>query len=302
MLQNNPSIRNWYYDSVMQLTCTAKFLHGFTTPQLNIEKSSWEDNPHLQKVYYPMQYLKGHCVTVIKNLIDDGFYVNYNRVDDYYIPGKTWYKQRHFSHDGLICGYDQADKSFMLYAYDNNWIYRKFKTTQSGFSAGRASMFRQDRYGMICGIKPCNEEVLFNADVAVNNIRKYLKQTPLTAGKPDRIISGYSVQEYLLEYLKFIQNGDIPHERVDKRILRLIWEHKRAMTERLKMIEQCHGFNNLISSEYQLLASEMDTLRMLYASYCLRQRSSLLPIIRTRLMNVQSKEFELLTKLIEKER
>ena len=36
-LVNNPSIRNWYLNQVMILTCTRKFLNGFTTPQIRMQ-------------------------------------------------------------------------------------------------------------------------------------------------------------------------------------------------------------------------------------------------------------------------
>ena len=49
VLINNPSIRNWYLNQVMILTCTRKFLNGFTTPEIGMAESSWNANPYFDK-------------------------------------------------------------------------------------------------------------------------------------------------------------------------------------------------------------------------------------------------------------
>ena len=77
-----------------------------------------------------MQFMKGYIHPLIRNLLDAGYYVCFVGVDDYYVKGKSWYKERHVNHDGAICGYNQEDKTYCLYSYDSNWVYRKFWTTQ----------------------------------------------------------------------------------------------------------------------------------------------------------------------------
>ena len=60
ILVNNPSIRNWYLNQVMILTCTRKFLNGFTTPEIGMAESSWNSNPYFDKKWYGMQFMEGH--------------------------------------------------------------------------------------------------------------------------------------------------------------------------------------------------------------------------------------------------
>ncbi len=67
-------------------------------------------------------------------------------------------KKRHFNHDGLIHGYNQNDKTFRIYAYDESFIYRSFDTGQRHFNEGRKAMFDKGTYGYICGIKPKDEK------------------------------------------------------------------------------------------------------------------------------------------------
>ena len=112
VLTANPSIKNWYLSQIFMIYCTRKFLSGYTTPQLNIHAAEFLHNPYLERKKFFMRDLKGCINTVIKNLLDNGFYVYFMGVDDYYIEGKTFYKEKHFEHDGLICGYDSKNKTF----------------------------------------------------------------------------------------------------------------------------------------------------------------------------------------------
>ena len=146
-LCNNPSIKNAILNESIVLTCTRKFLNGFTTPEINIEKSSWLDSAHLDKQVFTLRYLDGQVNYVIRRLLDEGYYVYFSGIDDYYIKGKSWYHEIHHCHDGCICGYDQSEKTYCIYAYDQNWIYKKFWTTQASFNRGRESSFKRGVYG-----------------------------------------------------------------------------------------------------------------------------------------------------------
>ena len=77
-----------------------------------------------------MRFIKGYVHPIIREFINNGYYVFYWGIDDYYLEGKSFYKERHFNHDGLICGYDQNNKTYQIYAYDQKWIYRQFDVKQ----------------------------------------------------------------------------------------------------------------------------------------------------------------------------
>ncbi len=69
------------------------------------------DDPCLEKICYPVRFLNGHLHSLIHNLVDAGYFVYFFGVDDYYVPGKSWYRERHFDHDGMIFGYDQENEN-----------------------------------------------------------------------------------------------------------------------------------------------------------------------------------------------
>ncbi|MBO5968525.1 MAG: hypothetical protein J6S14_08525 [Clostridia bacterium] len=296
---NNPSIRNYYMNRVLLLTCTRRFLNGLTTPQIGIIESCWSENPYIEKKYYNMQFLEGYVHYVIRNLIDEGYYVCFSGIDDYYVKGKSWYHERHFSHDGCICGYDQENKSYCIYAYDENWIYQKFWTPQKAFDEGRRAQFKKGEFGDICGIKPQNVEVVFSPETALRKIGVYLDSTmekyPETEeGK----VVGIVVHDYISKYVGKLYDGSIPYEKMDRRVFRMIWEHKKAMLQRIKLIEVELSIGNNISNEYEKVVREADNARLLYAAHHMRRRDSVLPIIQKKLFFIKALEEELLENLL----
>ena len=301
ILVNNPSIRNWHFNQVMILTCSRKFLNGFTSPEIAIAESSWTKNPYFDKKTYDMRFLKGYTHYVIKNLLDEGYYVCFIGLDDYYIEGKSWYHEKHFPHDGCICGYNEEDKTYCLYSYDKSWIYRKFWTSQKSFDAGMKAMFKSGKYNNIYGLKPKNEQVSFSSDIALRKIKEYLdssfeKYPPTEEGK----VYGNVVHDYIAKYVEKLHDGSIPYEKMDRRVLRMIWEHKKVMRARIELIEQDLSLGNEISTAYIGIVKEADDARMLYATHHMKRRDSLLPIISKKLISIKECECELLTTLINK--
>ena len=80
----------------------------------------------------------------------------------------------------------------------------------------------------------------------------------------------------------------------------MIWEHKKTMLQRIKLIEISLSFDNSISEAYKEVVRESDNCRMLYASHHFRQRNSILPIIQKKLLTLKSQEKKLLEELLEK--
>lgn len=299
VIENNKSLRNWHLNQTMNLTCNRKFLHGYTSPQVNVVDSGWNNNSHFIKVLISTQFTKGYINPIVRELLDKGFYVTFEGVDDYYVKGKSWYRERHFNHDGLICGYDQNDKTYCIYAYDSNWVYRKFWVSQKDFNAGRVSMIKRGTFGTFCGLKVKDDKYNFSPKIATDKIKEYLdsnlEKYPF---EEDGEVYGIVVHKYIAEYLTKLYEREIPYERMDRRVFRLIWEHKKVMLERIEKIEENLLLNNEISKKYKPLVSEADTMRMLYASHHMKRRDSLLPIIKNKLLKLMDDEKKLLTALV----
>ena len=301
IIANNPTIRNYYLNEAIRLRCSRKFLNGYTSPEITVEKTSWYASPYLEKLSVPTRFTAGHTNSIIRQMLDEGYYVAFNGVDDYYVQGKSFYKERHFLHDGLICGYNQENKTFCIYAYDQNWILQKFWTPQVSFNAGCRAMQKQGVYCTIYALKVKPDQISFSPQTVCSKIKGYLYSSmenyPLDG---EGNVYGLVVHEYIAEYVTKLYNGDIPYERMDRRVFRLIWEHKKAMLERIILIEQSLNMDNSISEKYKPLVMEAEAMRMLYASHKIKRRDAVLPVIRNKLLSIMENEKVLLTMLTKK--
>ena len=299
IIANNPTIRNWYLNEHMSLACSRKFLKGYTTPEITIPGTSWSECPYFETIGVSSRFLGGHVNKAIRGMLDEGYYIVFMNIDDYYVEGKSWYKKRHFNHDGMICGYDQDNKTYCLYSYDSNWIYRKFWTSQRSFNKSRVVMEKQGMFPHFFAVKATEEKVPFLPRSVYAKLGEYLdsnlEKYPFDG---EGSISGIVVHAFMAEYVAKLYSGDIPYERTDRRVFRLIWEHKKAMMERIQLVEMKLGLSDTISKEYAEVVNEANTIRMLYASHILRRRDSVLPIMQKKLLLLMEKERELLTQLL----
>lgn len=303
IIANNPSIRNWLLNEVVILKCTRKFLSGFTSPGITVKDSSWIKNPYLQIYRLSLRFTKGYMNPIIRGMLEQGYYVAFRNVDDFYIPGKTWYRERHFAHDGLICGYNQNDKTFCVYAYDSNWVYRKFWTPQKAFNRGCAAMMHLEEAPGILAIKPKTDQIAFSPEIACERIIEYLDSSfekyPMEG---EGEVFGIVVHAYIAEYVTKLYDGSIPYERMDRRVFRMIWEHKKAMLERMQAMEQLLNIDNTYSEKYKTVVAESNLMRMMYASHHMKRRDSVLPTIRNKLLDLMETERKLLTEFTGKVR
>ena len=302
VLHSNPSVRNWYMNEIFILRCTTKFLKGeYSSPQIHLLGSTHYANPYLEKIVYPMKYAKGYINSIIKELLNDGYYVCFLDIDDYYLEGKSWYKQRHIPHDGMIFGYDNERKIYNILSYDENWLFRPFEVSQRSFEKGRKSMFERGRYGKIIGLKPKNETVAFDAQKVVEKLSEYLTVSSAVSSQTGvEMTVGIAVHDVIAKYIEMHIDGSIPYEKLDRRVFRLIWEHKQMMLERLKITENALGLDSSVSEAYSALVADSDRMRMLYALHHAKRRDSVLPTIRNMLIKLRNTEEKLLFEFIEK--
>ena len=299
IIADNLNIRNWYLNQAIQLNCDRGFLYGKFSPDIEVTGSSIWENPYIEKKRFWVKYLGSAVNTVIRNLIDSGYYVYYLGVDDYYVEGKTWYHERHLNHDGLICGYDQNKKTYKIFAYDKSWIYRVFETPQKGFNEGQKAEAAKGNYGILWAVKSISRDIVLEPSVICSKIKEYLNSS-LDMYPPyinDRVY-GVAVYDYLAMYLNKLIDGSIPYEMLDRRVFRLIWEHKKVMYERICAVEHLLKLGHTLSVQYEDIVKISDNIRMMYASYHTKKRDGILSVIRDKLISMKKEEVALLNDFI----
>ena len=291
VIYNNPSIRNRYINDLIMIQCSTKFLSGYTTPKLNVTNSSFMFNPYLEIKEMHMSFFNGYTNRIIHQIIDRGYYVVCWGIDDFYIEGKSWFQEKHFIHDLMIYGYDDENKTFSMLAYDKNWKFAPFKAPQKSFEKGRRSAFKQNKFGYIWAVKPLQKTVEIDPVKIHDSIARYLYHVFDDQNPAEKEwIWGIDTHIYLCMYLDKLMDGSIPYERMDSRIFRLIWEYEKLMLERIKTLEDMFDFSGMFSEDYKKIVKYADDIRMLYASYHMRRRDSILPKIKKNLENLYKEE------------
>ena len=304
MIMQNPTIYNWLLNNTASIECTKRFLKGFSSPEVVIPNSTLYDVPYIEDWWMPCKFFEGHVHGIIRNALDRGYYVTFSHIDDYYIPGKTWYKERHFAHDGLICGYDQEKKTYSIFAYDKSWVYRTFEIPQSSFIKGMYSGISMGLDTNIRGIKAKRDIIELEPETIYKNIKLYLnndiKSNPIDT---DEKVKGSAVHNYLYMYLDMLSKGEIKAEYADRRILRFVWEHKKCMFDRIRAVENYYHANHKLSVSYKNVVNKSDKARLLYAMFITNNKKEILESVKMLLKDFYEEERKILDEfLIEIER
>ena len=299
--KENATSDNWFYNNTVDWKCSRKFLHGFTTPEMCLHTGSIWSVPFLEKSGITTRFVRRCAVELIKTMLDDGYYVAFSGVDDYYVKGKSWYQEQHFNHDGLIVGYDDENETFAIAAYDQRWIFTVFNTPQKCFVQGLNVLCDKSSYGGIYAVKAKNDVQDLNLSVIYQELNKYLSSDidlfPLT---DPRGVTGIAVYDFICMYLDKLSDGSIPHERRDRRIFRLIWEHKKCMLGRIKAVENQCKWDRSISDSYADVVTLSDKVRFIYSKFVIKFSSKDLENIQQSLLKMKKLEICLLGSFIDR--
>ena len=125
--KQNATSHNWFYNNTVEWGCTRKFLQGFTTPEMNLHTDSIWSMPFLEKAGINTRFARRGALDLIKKMLDDGYYVTFSGVDDYYVKGKSLKKNANGT-TSLVLPYNEV----VALADKMRFIYSKFVMKYSG--------------------------------------------------------------------------------------------------------------------------------------------------------------------------
>ncbi len=300
-MDNHPTAYNEMLNECTTLCCNRRFLQGHTEFPIHVAQMGVSCFSCLQKYTVSLRYTSKYYSEIIKQMLHEGYYVYYTRADDFYLPGKSWYGTRHMHHDGVICGYDDSDGTYSIAAYDINWVFSLIRIPQDCFAEGVKSSLQAQNYGDLLAYKMKETTVSLNPPLILKNLKEHLNNTlsVFPSDKEGRV-TGVAVYDYIAMYLEKLQDGSIPSDKMDWRMVRPVWEFSRCMYDRLHAIEQYYGWDNSFSSEYQALVSLADRVRMMYAVYHKNRREALLVGIKNGILLFKEKEVDILSRFVNK--
>ena len=115
----------------------------------------------------------------------------------------------------------------------------------------------------------------------------------------DEPVYGIVVHDYLSMYMYKLLSNAFPHERIDRRVYRAIWEHKNVMHQRIEAVEAKLGMTNEISTQYKAVEKDANLMRMMYASYVIKPKYSVMETLRNKIVVLRETEEKLLNTFLD---
>lgn len=285
----------------VELACGRAFLTGFSSPQVTIPDAKIYTFPGMHRHCVSMIYAYPFYREIIQKMIDAGSYIYLSSIDDYYIPQKSWYHEEHRLHDGILYGYDDCDDTYTLAAYDTNWVFRSFRIPQKALEESIHSALESGGNVRFIAVLVTEKEIELDILGILKKLKEYINadfsKYPLDG---NNIIKGIVVYDFLDIYFGKLLDGGILHEKMDWRVLRIIWEYRVVMLKRLRAVEEKAQIDFSFSTAYEDLVQKTNRLRMLYAFYYKKKKDSLLLTVKDGLMELKMKEKDLLEQFIQK--
>lgn len=298
----HPTAYNQTLNQATNICCNRKFLKGFTTPQVSIPNISIKAYKFIDKYTVNFRFVYDFCLDIIKAMLEEGMYILYSGVDNFYLPGKSWYGTSHMHHTGIICGYDDNDDTISIAAHDINWVYNMIRVPQKCFLEGLKSSLDDKVYRNMTAYKiKENTTVEINESEMLKFLREYtdssFEKYPIDGSGQ---VSGTIVHEYLAMYIDKLNDGSIPYDKMDWRALRPVWEHKKCMLDRIKAVENKNGWGNELSERYLPIVEKANRIRIMYAMYHKNHNNKLLDKIRDGLLDIAKNDKALVEEFIKK--
>lgn len=296
--QQNPTGYIWFLNNCIQLHCSNKFLTGYGDLKLSVSRKGFFVNPNIEMYATSSRFCSAEMTTLIKRMLDEDFYIIFNNLDDYYVEGKSFYQERHFYHDGLIIGYDDEENTYSFVAYDKTMNYRAFKVSDYSLNEAISKSLEAGEVPRFLAVKSYNYPEALDYSQIIDSLNDYLN--PKEAKNLEGDVNGVDIYESVILYLDKLSDQSISHDKMDWRIMRLIWEHKKCMLLRIQEIEKDLNFSNEASSAYQKIVDESKFLHILYAQYHIKAQDRLLPVMKKKLENIVALEKQQLTEFLHK--
>lgn len=246
------------------------------------------------------RHIKNNYREIFKTLLDDDFYVYYCNVDDYYIPTTSAYNKRHFPHDGLIYGYNENKHIYYVCAYNSTGIYTNFEVPMELFDKAWYSKYNmsdeeQLGEGTIIGLRlDPNAGYKADIDAIFKDIKRYVNSEIIDKNTIP-VVFGLNVYKEIDKKINATIKGETVFK--DKRLLKILSEHKLAMKRRFEFLYNNSIIPQDMLKDYGKVYDLAEITRMVHLKYSLTNNQKLLCKIRDNINRIGDEEYRLLNKI-----
>ena len=300
---NNPTSDIWYYNNAIQWRCIKPGNIDYQSLDLQMLHASVWDMPFVDKTDTSLRFIRKYIAEIIEDIISESCYVIFGGVDDYFIEGKSGYRQRHFAHDGLITGFDSERRVFTMAAYNTNFFYKVFETPYDGFINGVNYMCDRKKYGIITAAAARNEIQTLDVSHIKEEIFQYMQTSTVNGSygeMPIEVVYGSGVYDCIILYLECFENHLYAIDNEIQIVFKLIYEHKRCMFNRIKYVEAFFKFDNFFSEAYKQVVKISEIARMAIIKFGLTREIRLIETVKKHITKMKDIEYNILNGFINK--
>lgn len=269
ILLAHENTKNIYYNNYINLECDN--VDDIFEVKLNFSGISWEDYRLCGVAEMNMYYLKNihmdHFSGFIKERIDQGNYILFYDIDEYYLSYSKHFQYDHLWHDTYVYGYDQNE--FYVMAYRNKKLAR-FGVPIHEIQSGLYYHEHADKNLSFCTFRP-NSVISETIDPlrVKQSFCNYLCSHHQT-DKNERKTYGIGIYDVLSNSLGvMLSNAGKKAPEIDLRPFRLLWEHKRILKDHIMKMEEMMVFNpeiHIMTAQLESNAEIIFRLAMKYAA------------------------------------
>lgn len=254
--------------------------------------------PFMHQHYMWKKHIKENYRDIFKALLDDGFYISYDNVDEYYIPSTGAYKNKHFWHDGLIYGYDDEKGKYYISTYNAKRKYTNFDVPMDLFDKAWHSKYNnsmQEGEGTIIALRlDTTTEYKADANKIIENIKKYVDSV-VVGIKQESTVFGFDVYKAIKKRIELAICDQIKAD--DIRLFKVFSEHKLMMKKRIEYLFKEAVLPLSFVNDYNNLFELTEKTRMIYLKYTFTKNKELLFAIKDNINKIANEEFRLLNKI-----
>ncbi|MDE7274053.1 MAG: BtrH N-terminal domain-containing protein [Lachnospiraceae bacterium] len=226
----------------------------------------------------------------LKERIDQNNYLLLYSVDEFYLPYTQYYMSRHYEHDAYIYGYEDTD--FFAMGYLNDML-QTIRVKQVDIINAFFSSYLEDNTSF-CTFK-INENVYVKSDIdmILDSLEKYMCESRVDEIK--QLATGTGVYDVIDKYLEHFIDCHLSREKIDLKIFRTIWEHKKMLCVKFQEqhIIKHESQNSLYECERDALAIFRMSLKFMKSG-----EEDILNSMRSGLKRLRTKEFDVIKGII----
>lgn len=291
----------WFYSNYIQLVKGNNFRFS-----MNFYPTWFNFNPFLDVQAFKKEIMKYGNINIhsfIKDCIDNQIYF-YSSFDEFYVPHRISYGNRHFCHDFMIHGYDTAQQEYILIGYNEKQLY---ETTRISFAQFEEAFFSETaiiEYAHLLSRK-VGYKYDFNPQLVYEMLEDYFycRNTSERYSKFSDVLTdkywGLDIYKGLREYFNLLISNIA---RYDIRPLHICYEHKKCMVSRLQYMND-YGYisdYSYLHESYKNLETKSIVMRNLQLKYSATHDNQYIDSIINILTEMERKEKELLEILLDK--